>query len=121
MTYWDEEKQEEQDRSQDVLNHFAICVRRESRRAFRFVFRNDLSSNLSSDSAYRLFLLFSEGLTDVFGQSITSDKSFSVSVGDYAPFLTVMTRGDSEGVYDADQPASVYLSARNTKEVDFIT
>ena len=121
MTYWDEEKQEEQDRSQDVLNHlqFASDVNRE-----------ELSVSCSGTTCQVTFpqtprtdysFSLSEGLTDVFGQSITSDKSFSVSVGDYAPFLTVMTRGDSEGVYDADQPASVYLSARNTKEVDFIT
>ncbi|QQS58917.1 hypothetical protein IPN35_04985 [Candidatus Peregrinibacteria bacterium] len=121
MTYWDEKKGEEKNQSEDMLRHLSLTPEIDPKDISVSCSGTQCSLTFPKTPQTEYSLSLSEGLTDVFGQPISSEKDLSVSVGDYAPFLTVMTRGDVQGVYRSDQPASVYLSARNVDNVRFVT
>ncbi len=122
MNWWDSEKEEEIDFSEKLKDHITLSSGASLEDAEVSCSGTGCTVWVPTLPGEEFDVFLSEGLTDVFGQSIpVSDISAHISVRDYAPMLYPMTRGGSRGLYDSDEPLGVFFSARNVSQVQVTT
>lgn len=119
---WDETEQEEYSMQAALREHLVLTPSIEEDDL-------DISCNgtictlwFPSEPRDRFEISFEPGLEDIFGQAVPTDGFTAVvTVDDYPPLLTSLTRSGLRSTYDAAEPVGVYFTTRNVQSLEFVS